>query len=333
MNRVEDFRKLLFDVRLVPVHACLGRSGHGELEPIPGKRAVVDWNSGHVFSVVSESYQLVSNEEALEHAYLCCRTAFPEFEESEWKVGVAYAPATRGHCHIDLAHKSSELKFDSVKASECPEVYGPYIRVTNSYNCTRALRYDFGFMRKVCSNGLILDQSSVRFSLNHNTRNIRDRIEAELSTPRFQGLSAKFHELLKPLRECQIPRWHFLPITVAVLRIEEPKSAAGKRYQNWYRLRSDIESLGGKYVDELGQTAYALLNVITDIASKPREVGLERRDLHGLQRKAGTWLAGFSKECGSPDFDVADYVMELAGDGAAAPRPSPTQTVHGLARM
>ena len=333
MTRVTDVKDLFFDVGLVPVYAGPGPSAPRDLKRIPGKRAVVELRSGRVISVVSKHYQLVSNEEALEHARLCCRMVFPEFGPSEWRTDAAYAPRSRGHCHIDLAHMSRDLRFGSVEADHRPEAYGPYVRVTNSYNRTRALQYDIGFRRKVCSNGLIMDRSSVRFSLNHNTRKIRARIEFELSQPRFRGLTAKFHALLKPLRECHIPRWHFLPITVAVLRIQEPKRAAGKRYEDWYRLRSGVESLCSKYVDELDETAYALLNVITDIASKPREVGLMRRDLHSLQRMAGAWLAGFSNECSRRDFEAADYVAELVAGGATAHGPVTPQLRHGLARM
>ena len=333
MTRVTDVQHLLFDVRLVPVYAGTGTGAPGDLRRIPGKRAVLDLRSRRAISVVSKHYQLVSNAEALEHARLCCRMVFPELKPSEWRTDAAYAPKSRGHCHIDLAHRSRELRFDSVDADHRPEAYGPYIRVTNSYNRTRALQYDIGFRRKVCSNGLIMDRSSVRFSLNHNTRNIRDRIEFELSQPRFRGLTAKFHALLKPLRECHIPRWHFLPITVAVLGIQEPKRSADQRYDGWYRLRSGVESLCSKYIEELDETAYALLNVITDIASKPWGVGLTRRDLHSLQRMAGAWLAGFSKECSGHDFEAADYVKQLVA-GRATENGTPTpQPRHGLARI
>ena len=333
MNRVKDVSDLMFDVRLVPVYAGLGELDSGSLQRVPGKRAVVNCSDGRVLSVVSRDYQLVSNAAALEHALLCCRMVFPELKANEWHVDAAYAPRSCGHCQIDLAHKSKGLSFASVKAGDRPEVFGPYIRVTNSYNRTRALKFDIGFMRKVCSNGLIMEQASVRFSLNHNTRNLRRRIEAELSHSRFQGLAKNFLELMRPLRECHIPRFHFLPITVGTLRIKEPKTAGRPGYEDWYRLRAEIDSLSDKYAGELDETAYALLNVITDIASRPSEVGLMRRERHSLQRMAGAWLAEFSKECRSSDFDAANYVGKLIAGNATARRPSTPRAILGLPRM
>lgn len=332
-NRVTDYTNLLFEVRLVPVYAELTKGDGQSLQCIPGRRAVVSCDDDRILSVVGQGYQLVSNSDALEYARQCCATAFPECRAHEWEVIAADAPMSRGHCHIDLAHKTKNLNFESVDAGRRPDVYGPYVRVTNSYNRTRALGFDIGFMRKVCKNGLILDQSSVRFSFNHNTRRLPDRIRFEISKKRFQKLRAKFLAFLKPLRDCGIPRRCFGPITRSVLRIEEPKRVSRQGYKAWGRLQEQVESLCDKYVRELDETAYALLNVITDIASRPSDVGLNRRERHSLQRTAGAWLAEFSAECRKGDFDAARYVGKLEAAEATTRRTAARQPVHGLPRM
>jgi hypothetical protein len=52
---------------------------------------------------------------------------------------------TAGHCFIDLVHNSAALDFTGVPVQGRPEAFGPFIRVTNSYNGLRALAFNIGF--------------------------------------------------------------------------------------------------------------------------------------------------------------------------------------------
>jgi len=73
-----------------------------------------------------------------------------------------------GYCHIDLIHNSAALDFTFVPPHQRPEAFGPFIRVTNSYNSLRALAFDIGFYRKVCKNGLIIPDTIIRFKFNND---------------------------------------------------------------------------------------------------------------------------------------------------------------------
>jgi hypothetical protein len=90
-------------------------------------------------------------------AATCART-----NSSEWTVKAIDAPSTAGHCCIDLVHNSTALDFSLVSPQGRPDVFGPFIRVTNSYNGLRALVFDIGFFRKVCTNGLILRDAIIQ---------------------------------------------------------------------------------------------------------------------------------------------------------------------------
>jgi hypothetical protein len=61
---------------------------------------------------------------------------------SEWEAKAVDAPSTGGHCCIDLVHNSTILDFSLVSPAGRPDVFGPFIRVTNSYNGLRALAFD-----------------------------------------------------------------------------------------------------------------------------------------------------------------------------------------------
>ena len=336
-HRITDYRDLLFGVRTVPVYAKLPSVEPGSMQPIPGKMAVVNCIDNSVISVVSKGYQLVPNTDALRYARQCCEAAFPDLPSSEWEVSGADAPKSCGHCHIDLRHNTAKLDFSAVAANEKPDTYGPYIRVTNSYNQTRALRFEIGFMRKVCSNGLVLPESSVRFALTHNTRRIPERLKFHISQPGFENIRGQFQQFLRPLRDCRIPRARFAPIASAALQIRKPRTRSGRAEETWFQLQWNLERLCDKYVVELGETAYALLNVITDVASRPLDVGLKGRERSSLQRRAGVWLADFSKECRKADFHLDRYVEKcrVAVKPSADPVTQPAWggSSHGLPRM
>lgn len=310
-RRVTDHRDLMFPVRTVGVYAELCEGVEASRRRIPGKKAIVDCTNDRVISIVSDDYQVVTNREAVDFAFQCCEAAFPEVPRESWEVNSADAPLTRGHCHIDLTHNSAKLQFDLVTASQRPDTYGPFVRVTNSYNRTRALGFEIGFMRKVCRNGMILPRSSVRFTYDHNTRRIAERIRFRTAQRDFRELRGKFLEFLAPMRECRMPMDFFRPIALLALRIRLPENPSKRMEKEWAEVNTRLESLSQMYVREVGENAYALLNVISDIASRPIEAGIQRRARYKLQRLAGAWLVEFSSQCKKPAFQLPRYLGEL----------------------
>lgn len=182
-------------------------------------QVIVNSKTEDVLGVVSRSYRLVTNREALEMAAQCCRAVFPETKASEWEVKAADAPATAGYCHIDLVHNSTALDFSFVAATDRPEAFGPFIRVTNSYNGLRALAFDIGYYRKVCRNGLILPGSIIRFKFVHSRRGIGETVNFDIAHDRLAKLKADLGDLFGTLRECKMPRADF----GALVRGAEPE--------------------------------------------------------------------------------------------------------------
>ena len=306
-NRITDHNELFFRVGTVPVLADVG---HGPPQRIPGKKAVVNCENDRVFAVVSDSYQLVPNRQAVDYGRQCCETAFPDTRADEWEIQFSDAPGTAGHCFVDLLHKTAAMNFNAVPGRDRGDAYGPFVRVTNSYNRTRALKFEIGLLRWRCSNGMIFPESSVSFKYAHSHKNLLEQVEFEISSDRFASLTRQFRSFLEPLRAQSVPRQLFVPIVRAALGVTPPPEAAQARREAWNGFVSSIGLLTDKYAWELGPNGYALMNVITDIASRPHEYGL-RRERHGLQVSAGTWLADFSQECKQRDFDVELYAQSI----------------------
>jgi hypothetical protein len=253
-------------------------------------------------------------------AYQCCREVFPETQPGEWEVKATDAPATAGYCCMDLVHNSTALDFSFVPATERPDAFGPFIRVTNSYNTLRALAFDIGFYRKVCSNGLILPGSLIRFSFTHLRRDIGVAIRFEIASERLAKLKASFGEYLGALHKCAIPRLNFDALVRGVLRLRQPQPLEPETPEadDWQSLVAHLDELSDRYASELGETAYAVFSAVTEFASHPPANRCVHRDRHSLQRLAGSWLNSFSRECRDPSFSLPAYLARLNNPNAEA---------------
>jgi uncharacterized protein DUF932 len=133
------------------------------------------------------------------------------------------APSTAGYCHFDLTHNSTALDFSFLPAAQRPEAFGPFIRVTNSYNGLRALAFDIGFFRKVCRNGLIVPDTIIRFKFVHLRRDIGQSISFNVARDRLAGLKASFGNLLGSLRDCAVPKADFPSLVRGALSLRPPE--------------------------------------------------------------------------------------------------------------
>jgi hypothetical protein len=323
--RLKQLDDVLFPVEEHPVFVMMrDESGERRL-PAPDKKAIVNTASQRVLGIVSRDYRLVTNQQALEWAYECCRSVFPNTARAEWDVSATDGPATGGHCRIDLVHRTAGLDFGDVQPGKRPDAFGPFIRVTNSYNGLRALAFDIGFYRKVCRNGLIAPDTIVQFKFAHQQRNLGMGIRFEVARERLEKLQTKLSEQFAALKECRIPPTAFAPIVRVVLMIRPLKSmrAGTREAEDWKTLDAHIHQLCSRYASELGETAYAVLNTITDFASHPPDSRHLHRDRHGLQRLAGTWLTTFGDECQRPGFSIDGYLAKLA---ASSEEPTAAST-------
>ena len=323
MPRLTQIDDVLFPVEEHPVFVSV-RTESGERRlSVPDKKAIVNTKTNRVLGVVSRGYRLVTNGQALDWAHQCCQTAFPETKPGEWKVKATDAPATGGHCFIDLVHNSTALDFTFVPAKDRPDAFGPFIRVTNSYNALRALVFDMGFRRKVCKNGLILPESIIRFKFTHLQRDIGETINFEVAHERLSKLKISFSEYLGVLRKCAVTSTEFEPLFCGVLLIRKPKNMKpdSPMANDWGVLSQHLGTLCSRYIEELGENAYAVFNAITEFASHPPDNRCVHRDRHSFQRLAGYWLSKFSQECRQPGFTLSDYLTKLAKDNGNGSSP------------
>ena len=314
-NVEQGLQAVLFPVQEVDVYA---ETEPGRPEKIPHKKALINTHTRRVLSVVSNAYRLVLNQDALRLAETCCIAAFPNTAPINWRVFSVEAPRTGGRCRIDLVHKGEIPAYDWSFSKVAQDRHDPFVRVTNSYHGTRRLAIHFGLVRFRCTNGIVVWDSSIRLSFTHDETDIERRIEREIDEAKFKNIIENFRRQALVLHAVDIPRGSLCPVILSALRIRKPEDLPSDRQADWKWLEREIDRIVEKYVNEFGLNGEALLNSITEIATRPPASGHRysfiHRERHDLQRLAGIWLAEFSAGLASPDFNLGAYLESPSND-------------------
>ncbi len=303
MKTIEDVSELLGPVEM---RRLLCEDGEGGVRHIASHRAIVERASGIPLGVVGAGYRLVTNEEALGYGRDCAAQLFGA-TAADMEVFNVSAPATRSFCHIDLIHRAHEIHLLE------REIYLPFVRVTNSYNTTRALRFDVGYCRKICLNGVIFGNRSIRFAFPHSREGMPGRPNFEAGAHMLEALRKSFLGTAERLMGFHVSHDDALALVFRGLGLPLPPEASveGPARDRFLALRDDARNRVERYATELGSNAYAAFNAMTDLASHPPTIPRLRRSPHSLQAAAGESAEEFGKRI-APGlrFDLGLYLGE-----------------------
>ncbi len=317
MGRITEFDKIMFPVELRSVYSeYVNSKGEKTRISVKNSKAVVNTESGYVLGVVNKDYRLITNQQAYDLGKKCCVEVFGASEATNIDVFKIDAPSTGSYCHIDLVHTNYAMNLWGGRSRS--DVYLPYIRVTNSYNTSRALRFDIGFCREICSNGVIFESETIKFKFSHVKQELDD-ISFVHENAKMETLFSKFVSYARRLTAHNISKGDCFRIILALFGIKKASEIdfRAKKENEWEHegLLNVINLRLAKYIKETGENAYSLFNAITDLASHPIERnGYFRRDMNSLQRLAGNWMNSFQDEVEKPDFNIDDYLKRLETD-------------------
>lgn len=298
---------LLFDVAQVPVEAIVGSNGDTRRIAIPGKKALVNQRTGHVLGVVSRDYRVVTNQEAVDLAHQVCEHAFPGISSVEWEAKRAAAPRTLSYAFIDLKHRTHVLNYwDNEIKKDDP--FTPFLRVTNSFNGARALRFDIGFMRKHCSNGVIFEESVATIKASHSAEALA-KLNIEITSRSLPKMWDEFSKFLNTVRDIAMnPEQSTLALhTVLHLSAPKPDDKPARR-EGLQALTQDFSCRLEGYQKELGPNAYAVFNTLTDIAARPPESPLFQKERDTLEKRSGRWLKALARDSQAINFDLDEWI-------------------------
>jgi hypothetical protein len=302
-----SIQDLLFGVDQVPIEAVLGTNGHTRRIPIPGKKALVNQRTGHILGVVSRDYRVVTNQEAVDLAREACGIAFPGISPMEWEAKRASAPRTLSYAHIDLMHRTHVLNYwDNEIKKDDP--FTPFLRVTNSFNGARALRFDIGFMRKHCSNGVIFEEEVATIKASHSKEAL-EQLKIEITSRSLPQMWGEFSEFLTSVRSISMTTDQSTLALNTVLHLPSPKpDDKPARKEGLNALAADFNSRLTGYRRDLGPNAYAVFNTLTDIAARPPENPQFLKNRDTLEKRSGRWLKELAKQSKTDGFELAKWI-------------------------
>jgi len=320
MKHQTTVQDLLFDVDQVPIEAVVGSNGSTRRISIPGKKALVNKLTGLVLGVVSRDYRVVTNQEAVNLARDVCEKAFPGLSSVEWEAKRAAAPRTLSYAFIDLMHKTHVLNYwDSEIKKDDP--FTPFLRVTNSFNGARALRFDIGFMRKHCSNGVIFEEEVATIKASHSKEALA-QLKIEITSRSLPQMWDEFSKFLTSVRSISMDNDQSTLALSTVLRLPEAKPDDKKaRVEGLQALSVDLSTRLTGYQKELGPNAYAVFNTLTDIAARPPESPYFQKDRDTIEKRSGRWLKELARQNQTAGFDLNAWIpsWEAGGSGRLIP--------------
>ena len=287
--------------------------------------AVVSDDRREVFAIVTEDYQLVSNLRAYEIGRRAFALVFGEDAAVRLKLFNVTMPATRSWAHIDLT--ADGLEFAPIDKDR----WLPFLRVTNSYNRSRALGFTVGVCRSICTNGMIFGEESLKLKVAHATDvDLERRLVEAFAHRRFDVAGCR--DKLEKLTRLSVPQERFPAGMLEILDVkppaELPRNAA--RRDGWLRLGRCLRGLGEKYRKDLGGNAYALVNAASEYAGDTKAPLMSPARVDALQFRCGRWVDRVLERYGPalasrPVVDFRPGSMNAAGRlaaWAAGPRQS-----------
>lgn len=164
MNRNPSRSDWFFPIEEAPVFASVTHSGKVRDVRVPHKKALVAADTGDIVGIVGAGYKVFTNQQAVTMCYKFCLEAFPDTTPSEWTFVEGHGPGTRSWAAMDIHHRAHAMNLWGNEGG-ASETFTPFVRITNSYNGSRALRIDVGFLREHCSNGAIFEQEAATLGI------------------------------------------------------------------------------------------------------------------------------------------------------------------------
>jgi hypothetical protein len=204
-------------------------------------------------------------------------------------------------------HRTHVLKYyDTAVGKNDP--FTPFLHVTNSFNGARALRFDIGFMRKHCTNGVIFEEEVATIKASHSKEAL-DQLKIEIQSRSLPKMWDEFSKFLTSIRSIKMDNDQSSLALNTVFHLPVPKSDdKPARKEGLNALAADFTCRLGNYRQELGPNAYAVFNTLTDIAARPPENPHFQKNRDTIEKRSGRWLRELAHKSQAADFDLNAWI-------------------------
>lgn len=311
-HATHSLKSVLFNVEQLPLIAKFSDESNITREfQASGYVALFNQRDKELLSVVTDNYELITNAEALEIGKSVFCELFPSVEKEDLIPYKVISTRKLTSCHIDLIHKDLNLK------NWKQDTWLPFLRISNSYNRTFALSFEIGFVRELCSNGFIFDKESIKVKFAHTRGQIPVKFEVDVS--KLRKYEIEFVNHLNNLNRFYVDPIYVLPLVLKALnhrfRLNDnnPK-IRDRELERFSDTKSLINELTDIYYKELKPTAYAVLNIVTDLISHQQDyktIPLFSSHINSYYNKPGDWIQDFTLEIQSQKFNMEEYLGEF----------------------
>lgn len=299
---------VIFPVKIAPVYVDVGQNGKQSFRQSISHKAIVDRRNGKTISIVSKNYKLITNQEAIGFGRQCIEQLLTSVDSKNVEIFNIVTPDTHSYCYVDLIHKGYEVNIWG------NEVYIPFVRISNSYNRSRSLSFLIGFCRKICENGMIFEKDAIEFKFSHTRGALSKGIDFSIGKGKMKQLEKQFQDYMAGIRNIEIPPEYMTPVFFKALNmnfdIESKDDITKQDEQNKVdEIMNIITPKISSYVEEHGNNAYALFNVVTDYASNQEENNKRMQlKIPTLQRRSGEWIKEFVVVANKEEFTWDKYL-------------------------
>lgn len=314
MNNPIDYKKpthqlhdVLFDVKLQPLYSNfqIPKTQTNYSVGSPNYKAVVNQENGQILSVVGSSYRLIPNKVALEMGKELFCQIYPHVKKNDLISYKVVAPESKASAHIDLIHK--DVNFNVWKQ----ETWLPFLRVTNSYNRTYALSFEIGFVRKLCSNGMLFNKDTMKIKYVHSKSGKMDLKTDVSAIDQVEGL---FKSQCTILREYAIPKEMMFALVCQIMKLNlklNDNNQYKRKIKNLQNLFKNVNDLTANYTNNGEVNAYTALNIVTDLVSHQnvyKNLTGFYFNVRSFYARPTDWMEEFTRKIGTNNFNFNEYL-------------------------
>ena len=270
------------------------------------------------FAIVTGSYKLIRHEDAMDLGYEAFERMYGAGLLSNMTVFNVLVSTSGGSFLADLTSPELALRLNIRGLETDSQLF--FLRVTNSYDRTRAVRVEAGICRWICRNGLIFGTQSIRFRDPHHKSKqslldyIADKTKLLKVDQVFAGIERAYHVNL-------VDQGSLIPSMLQTLRLSVPSPNSSFQTSNrWTRRCKTLVDIADKYKSSYGQTAFSAIQASSEwvkhlMSESPlQRDSYERRcgEMLELVQTSNEWPK--SNLSGSQEDEQVQRVMEWANN-------------------
>ena len=258
------------------------------------------------FAIVTEAYQLIRHEDAMDLGYEAFERLYGEGLLATMKVFNVLLSDSRGSFLADLTSPSLVRSLGLRGDGADDHVF--FLRITNSYNKTRAVRLEAGLCRWICRNGLIFGKQSIRFRDTHqkSKQKLMDHIARHTKFLEVDQMSTNieraYHVRLNHEGSLILAMLQTLRLSVPPLKGESLNPSS------WTQKCFVLEELGQKYEREYGRTAFAVIQASSEWVKRLMSESPIQRD--SFERRCGEMLERVQTTYQWPESDLSQSARD-----------------------